>query len=184
MPSASAQALGEPGTGEAPIPRHAGHGGADRGRGLLEAQAGEEAALDHSRLTRVLLAQFVERTVEVEEFVGIEFRCYSHGIIQGEPGEAAAALGGGTLLGGIGEYLAHGAGGHPEEVGAVLPVEVGRGEELEEGLVDECSRLECLATSSLADRGGQATQLVVYQGEDMVQRLAVTGTGRVQELRD
>jgi hypothetical protein len=107
----------------------------------------EEAELDNLGLPGVRLRQAFERLVEGDH-VQVLLIETGERLVQRYADAVALALPGPSAPGMIDQHLAHGLGGSGKEVAAVGNVSQGfAAEQPEEGLVDQCARLEGVAGS-------------------------------------
>ena len=157
----------------------------ERLRGLLDRQAAKEAQLHDLGLARVLQGEQLERRVDRKQ-VGARLARRDVDRIERNPNRLWTS----TSLGAspsrdVHEHPSHHLRRDPEEVPAVLPVDRIPAEQAKAQLVDQARRLKADARS-LADQiaGRYAVQLVVYEGQDALERVCIAVAPGAEQLRD
>src|SRR5215470_11047757 len=179
-----ADLLPEKGLGRAPLALDGGGREAERLGRLLDRHAREEAQLHDARLIRVEPLEPPERSVELEQ-VEIAFPGVALAKHQSHAKGAALPLGGPAPTRMVDEDSSHDPRGDAEEVGAALPRHVGRLHEPQVGLMDESGRLEGMVAPLLAQvSGGEAPQLVVDDGKQLVESGLIAAIPLPEQLRD
>ncbi len=152
---------------------------------LLDGEAAEEAKLHDLGLARVLQGEHLEGGVHGEE-VGARLRGGDVDAVERHPDRvrAAASLGPSPARD-VHEHVAHHPGGDAEEVPPALKWDRIPTEEAQAELVDQRRRLKADARS-LADQvaGRHAMQLVVDEGEHLLERVRLAVAPGPEQVRD
>lgn len=154
----------EPCFGEAEFAAYGSDGDAEGFGGLFDAESAEVTEFDDFRFTGVEFGEIGEGVVEGDEFLGALFGVLEAGV-EGEPGFAASALGGGTGTGVIDKDLAHELGGDSEEMGAAAPFGHILIDQPHVGFMDEGGGLERVIGAFAAEVAeGELAQFAVDDG--------------------
>jgi hypothetical protein len=168
-----------------PLARDGRRRDAERGGRLVERQPGEVAQLDEARLVGVDGGEPLERLVEGDHVhVALGDRAGGVDVAQRHGLRAAAALGRLPRARGVDEHLAHAPRGHAEELRAALEARRPLVDEAQVRLVDERRGLERVPRRLALQRARACRRSSVDRGEQRVERLAVAGAPRREELRD
>ena len=143
----------------------------------------EEAQLHDLRELLIDFLELDERLVHGHD-VGVARGGDVRHVVEHHAAQAAAVLAGGAPARVVGQDAPHHLRGDAEEVGAVLPVDVALADQAQERFVDEVVSLERLAGALVVEvPPGQAAQLVVDQGHELVERLVVAAAPLGEEQR-
>ena len=150
---------------------------------LVVLQAAEEAQLHDLRQLRIDLMELDERFVHRDDLRVTVSGDVRH-FVEHHEAHAAAVLAVGAPARVVGQDAPHHPGSDAEEVCAILPVDVALADQAQERFVDEIVCLERLTGALVAEiPSGQATQLVVDQGHELVEGLVVAAAPLREEQR-
>lgn len=164
----------EPGTGHAPFAVYGGGRDLERRGGFVDGEAAEDEEVDDFDFARVEGFEAFERLLDGEDVGELGFGLGDAGG-EGDALPVAAALAASALAGVIDEDAAHLAGGHGEEVGAVVVRSAGA-EEAEIGFVDHGGGREGVAgflRRKIMRR--EAAEVVVNERRQFVERGRIAG---------
>jgi hypothetical protein len=150
---------------------------------FLFGHAAEEPALDDSRQPLIEHREPVERVVKLEK----RFRLIVGGyqlVVERHVAMRAPALLGRASAGAINEDVAHRDRGDAQKVRPVLPIYALSARQLEIELMHERGSGQRVAPANGQFPARSTTELVVNQGEDLIERLAPAATKIREELRD
>ena len=150
--------------------------------GFFDAEAGEKTELDGTGLPRIERGERVERIIERDDFTVVR-RCGEEGVVEGNAGGDAAALGAVAGTGGIDQHATHHLGGESEELVAVVEGEAGSVDQAQVDLVNESGGLE--GNPGAFQRHpllGKAAEFGVDQGNEAVQRVLIAASPGLQKL--
>jgi len=173
LASAAGQLAKEPAFGEGPFAFHRRRRDTQRGRGLLDGQAAEEAQLDELRLIGIDLLKLGQRAIEVERIDGIDRRSWRrNGVVQLERQFTFSPFLPQLSARVIDEDTPHQLRGNREEMPTILPVDLALAEQLHVGFVDDHRGLEAIVAPFAREMArGQRVQLVIDQRDEPVERV-------------
>ena len=151
--------------------------------GLVDAQAAEEAQLDHLRFARCQLRQRVQRIVEGHEIIGA-IGAMTAVVVERDMLGAAPRF---SIVAPrvVDQDAAHRLGRHGEEVGAVLPVHALVIDQPHVGFVDQRRRLQAVAGAlAVSCTARQAAELVVHDRGQLGERALVPVAPRTEKRAD
>lgn len=167
--------LATPGAGLDPIPAHGAVREPECAGGLSVVIPGKEAALDDLSQPGIERGQLEQRIIDLDHGLvgcGAEFRSF----VQGNVGDAAAALARHSVTGVIHEDVPHGEGARPQEV--LVVVERGEVFQLEIGFADQGGGLQRDAgTNPHAFTPRNAPQVLIREGNELRGHVLRAGRG-------
>jgi hypothetical protein len=176
--------LVKPGAGVGPPAFGGGGGDAEDGGGFFDGEAGEVAEFDEFGFWFVEGGEFFEGVVNGEEFVVRSGRG-DFELVDVEALLVSAMAQGTFAAGAFDEDAAHGFGGSPEKVGAVLPGLLVGGDEAKPGFVNEGSGLERVAGGFVGHAmDGEFAQFFVNEREQFVRSFAVATFDSLEDVGD
>jgi TonB family protein len=146
---------------------------------LVMREADEVVELDHLGLALVERAERVQRLAQLDELGGV-FAC-DGGLVQDRRAPPVGALGRAAPARVVDEYLPHEAGRDREEMDPVVERQ-GLSRQAKVGLVDEIARSQRVSGPLAPDVAlGQATELVVHEGQELIERRRVSAAPPPQQ---